>query len=767
MGTSHGPRIPLAAGLVVVVMIWAPGPARGGGEFAAAEHRRRTVYHSPQKPGFTSWVGAWMMPGGDMMVSFTQATGPLKDRPRAPKEVQKLLNWPPQNQPGYDMTGLDLRNVHLRSADGGRSWKTVSADQFRSCMNGVTGEAETALPDGTVVRGVWGFYLPYDQDRLRTGYLERSADGTRTWGKPEVLLDPHKYSAWPRRIRVLRDGRLVVLLGVAPIPAGRHTRTEFARGVRPMLVVSSDGGKTWKGPITAVPAKQADGWTEEFDVAELAGGDLLAVFRRAKDSRRWQGLLKKAGDTWVAGKAGPSALPASGHPELLATRQGPVLHLATTGVHSTTDAGRTWQPLKVPGTAYYPHAVQARDGRILVFGHVGGDDAYGTVDQAIVMDSFRLRESVPVVNRTTLAADRVECERVSLGEPDDYKPCVAQLPGGELLLTAFHQYPKGKGKVLEQTLLFRSRDGGRTWSKPEKPDLLGREPYLTVLKDGTVFLTGHLLANDVRNRYGYTHGYLHRSADGGRTWTSVRIESEGIRPKAANHSSRNVLELADGTLLLGVDYDGGEGPYLVWRSRDKGRTWDRTGKCRPKGFKSRYGFFGGETWLWQARSGKVWALVRVDSNELPIMGRPIRGKNDQSDHFILFSSADAGRTFDRVGDLGDYGEMYMSILRLRDRRLLLTFTVRDLAPRLGVRAIPGFETRDGFTFDFGKDRVMLDTRTPAGKAQGGGFGPTVQLADGTLVTSYSYRGADDKTHLEVGRWRLPAGATDRPKKSPR
>jgi hypothetical protein len=33
----------------------------------------------------------------------------------------------------------------------------------------------------------------------------------------------------------------------------------------------------------------------------------------------------------------------------------------------------------------------------------------------------------------------------------------------------------------------------------------------------------------------------------------------------------------------------------------------------------------------------------------------------------------------------------------------------------------------------------------------------VQLADGTLVTACSYRGTDDKTHLEVIRWRLPPG----------
>ena len=314
---------------------------------------------------------------------------------------------------------------------------------------------------------------------------------------------------------------------------------------------------------------------------------------------------------------------------------------------------------------------------------------------------------------------------------------------------------KDGGKVLEQNLLFRSKDGGLTWSKPEALDLLGREPYLTVLKDGTIFLTGHLLAQDVRNTFGYTTGFLHRSTDRGKTWQSVRFPSEEIKPKASNHSSRNVLELADGTLLIGVDYDGGGGPYFVWRSTDRGRTWDRTRKCEPADFKSIYGFFGGETWLWGARNGQVWALVRVDSKEFPIGGRPIAAENDQSDHFILFASTDQGATFRRVKDFGDYGEMYMSILRLADKRLLLTFTVRDLKPPLGVRAIPGVETNDGFEFDFQHDRLMIDTRTPIGKPQGGGFGPTVQLADGTLVTSYTYRGDDDQTHIEVVRWRLP------------
>src|SRR6187397_1521478 len=130
---SHDRSLPLrllAASIAAALL--APGTRASAGEFVAAGHKRQTVYHSPEKPGFTSWVGAWVMPGGDLMVSFTQATGPLKDRKPAPKEVQAKLNWPPKGSPGYDMTGLDLRNVHLRSTDAAKTWKEVSADPFKS-----------------------------------------------------------------------------------------------------------------------------------------------------------------------------------------------------------------------------------------------------------------------------------------------------------------------------------------------------------------------------------------------------------------------------------------------------------------------------------------------------------------------------------------------------------------------------------------------------------------------------------------------------------
>ena len=75
---------------------------------------------------------------------------------------------------------------------------------------------------------------------------------------------------------------------------------------------------------------------------------------------------------------------------------------------------------------------------------------------------------------------------------------------------------------------------------------------------------------------------------------------------------------------------------------------------------------------------------------------------------------------------------------------------------LGLRAALGKQVPDGVDFDFKHDRIVLSAKTPANLTSGGGFGPTIQLDDGTLVSSYSYRTEDDQLHCEVVRWKLPA-----------
>jgi hypothetical protein len=117
---------------------------------------------------------------------------------------------------------------------------------------------------------------------------------------------------------------------------------------------------------------------------------------------------------------------------------------------------------------------------------------------------------------------------------------------------------------------------------------------------------------------------------------------------------------------------------------------------------------------------------------------------DPFDRLKLWCSTDLGKIWQPGCDLGDYGYVYPSILELKDGRLLLTYTVRAIDPPLGVKAVLGVEKTDGLHFDFEHGVILIDTQTPIGRHSGGGFGPTVQLDDGTLVTSYSYWPPDDK-----------------------
>jgi hypothetical protein len=368
--------------------------------FEAVDYHRRTIYHSPETPGYTCWVYPWLMPDNSIMVSFFQATGPKDGRPRAPLALQKKLSWPHLADPRRDMTGLNTCTVCLRSTDGGATWNKLSEVPHRGVINSLV-HGCVGLSDGTILRSVYGAYLPYDPDVPRTGLVQRSTDGAKTWGNMACVLPADRFLAYPIGLRRLREGRVLFLGGVSRGPADRPW-SEFGEGMEPLLMVSDDDGKTWGRPIQVVPEANRKGWScEECDAAELPNGDLFWVFRRCvpEDANKpmhqrrhthWQGVTEKCGNTWKPKWVGPSPFPNLGLPNLMATREGVVLYV--NAGHWTADNGKTWHPVyNLPAPAYYPKAVQLADGRILVFGHVGSDDPYGAVDQSIVMDSFRLK----------------------------------------------------------------------------------------------------------------------------------------------------------------------------------------------------------------------------------------------------------------------------------------------------------------------------------------------------------------------------------------
>ena len=377
------------------------------------DFRREFVYHSPQYPGYTCWTGLYTMPDESVMCCFTQATGPFKDRPKAPEAVRKALDWPPVGHQGefdktgdeYDMTGLDLQNVHLRSCDFAKTWEYVSGDRFKTCMNGITGECEEALSDGTILRGVWGPFLPYD-DVPRNGYLERSTDGAKTWGPPEVMYPNEGVMFWPKRLRSLLDGRLLAGGGLFRLHPEHNHRRGWFHDVTMALFVSDDDGRSWSGPIDVIPRDQDKtqlGLSEEFDWVELPGGDLLVVMRadtHPDGAARLQTRMIASGQTWQPTRIDKAPFPHSGHPEMLMTQEGIAFHIATGAISWTDDEGKTWHDVDLDdglgafgfdrATEYYPRSVQMANGEVLIVGHTGGDNGYGTVDQSIIAARFFL-----------------------------------------------------------------------------------------------------------------------------------------------------------------------------------------------------------------------------------------------------------------------------------------------------------------------------------------------------------------------------------------
>ena len=401
------------------------------------------------------------------------------------------------------------------------------------------------------------------------------------------------------------------------------------------------------------------------------------------------------------------------------------------------------------------------------------------------------KDSMRVMNPANLGVERIEVERIPLGTHGDYKPCVAKRNNGDLLVSAYRTNPAIHGTYwanyhdwnlnefewqqaqriyLETTLLFRSTDGGKSWSAPRLLNVAGKEPYISVMDDGTLFLTAHLVDNNVLNKDGYCYGLLHRSPDHGASWFTIRAQPQMAIPARysyADCTTRNVLHLQDGSYFFiasGVGRDGS----TVWRSSDGGVLWDLQYPAMVDGQPDGYlwSMFG-EAVLWQAKSGNLFAILRVDCRGWPDIEDDALGMGkseliDQYDRLILFRSEDEGRTWQKEREFGDYGQMYPAITRLQDGRLLLTFTQRAKDRPLGLRAVVGTEHDDGMDFDLTRDVIVIEEHTPDHQDSGGGFGRTVQLDDGTLVSSYSYKKDPDEwagnysgLHLEIARWRLP------------
>ena len=401
------------------------------------------------------------------------------------------------------------------------------------------------------------------------------------------------------------------------------------------------------------------------------------------------------------------------------------------------------------------------------------------------------RESLPirVNNPCRLPAWSLPAERVAIGK--GYKPSMAQLPDGSLVMVALymeHGLPEGgrdalpedawwdldeslpAGKCREYCRLWRSRDGGRSWTGgDEVKDMIAREHWLTCTSSGALFTSSHLLSFDVNSDFDYTTSWIHRSTDGGATWQREQAVIEGdlrrgLPIEMGTHTSRNVVELPDGTLLLGASINS-SAIACMWKSSDDGVTWDKTGRAHIGGYYANLNGFFCEDYTHLNNSGILLHWCRMSpldysegqeraQGQFPIGDeRVVPSGNDGINRLMMTTSADHGRSWTPLIDCGDYGEMYPRVTQLRDGRLLFTYTQRALVYPTGLRARLSYD--DGKTWSFDHDQIVIEGFTPWGAEQGGGFGNTLQLDDGTLVSCYSWNPGDNQYETEVVKWHLP------------
>jgi len=222
----------------------------------------------------------------------------------------------------------------------------------------------------------------------------------------------------------------------------------------------------------------------------------------------------------------------------------------------------------VEGGGYFPVAIRLATGEILAVVRGGGAhlSRAGRLDLVVSDDSGR------TWSKPWTVIDGPEDDRnPALGQLADGTILLAYavLSGYE---ADGQRLPEDVSKwVFDGVYVIRSKDKGKTWTKPELSQEIHAfyagqgavSPYgkIIQLKDGTVIMAVYFDFFDGRGN----QSYIFRSRDGGKTWGEPSLVGEHFNETA-------VLALTDRNLIAAMRSEKG-GYLAVTRSEDSGKHW--------------------------------------------------------------------------------------------------------------------------------------------------------------------------------------------------
>ncbi|MGI6173645.1 MAG: sialidase family protein [Christensenellales bacterium] len=295
---------------------------------------------------------------------------------------------------------------------------------------------------------------------------------------------PENYFGWPSAAK-LGDGTIVA--GCSGL-----RRAHVCPWGKSVVCYSRDGGETYTPPEVV-----HDDMIDNRDLGVIAlGGQKYAITWFSIDIRKWDMHRALSGDNVR------EAL------EYMETWDDfTVQTLMGSWMKITNDGGKTWtRPIRTPVSS--PHGfIRPKGGALGYLGKRFDEDLdrpFGSIQYSVSRDegyTWSIRGTVGLPEGEDL--DRY------------HEPHVIELNDGALMGAIRYHVPGDAGGGLDTCLTF-SRDGGSTWTTPERMHVGGSPPHLLRHSSGVIVLT-----------YGYRevpYGQRARiSRDEGRTWSDELI----------------------------------------------------------------------------------------------------------------------------------------------------------------------------------------------------------------------------------------------------